>query len=122
MSTLVLTVMFSFTSFAELESTAVSASGNTHYVDFEKLRKQDGYVYFWDLNDLAKPDKDGDLSYALYIQGDCKLFRFKVLTEVYYKQNMGRGTPTNNPKKNPQWTYPTPNSVSETVLEEVCGW
>ena len=39
----------------------------------------DGYVYFWALEDLLKPDQDGDMSYINYYQCDCNIFRFKQI-------------------------------------------
>jgi len=38
----------------------VTSSGNganTTYVDFERIRKHGGYVYWWDLLDRLKPTK-----------------------------------------------------------------
>ena len=90
-------------------------------MDFERVRKHDGYVYWWDMSNLLKPDKDGDLSYRGYRQGDCRLFRTKVLSEIYYKQPMGRGTGKTNTLKNPEWDYPPPDSPMETILKKVCS-
>jgi len=115
------TVMFSSPSYAKWTKVGSNVNGNTFYVDFERIRKHDGYVYWWDLNDLLKPDKDGDLSYSLYTQGDCKLFRYKTLSEVYYKQSMGRGTGKPHNPKNPQWKYPSPDSSVEYILKSVCS-
>ena len=118
---LTFTVMFSSTSFADWTRVGENVTGDSFYVDFERIRKHEGYVYYWDLSNLLKPDKDGDLSYKKYSQGDCKLFRVKGLTEVYYKQEMGRGNGKTNTSKNPQWKYPIPNSVLETILKAVCS-
>lgn len=67
-----------------------NVDGNTFYVDFERIKKHGGYVYFWILSDYLKPDKYGDLSFKRYNQGDCKLFRVKPLSYVFHKQPMGR--------------------------------
>ena len=93
----------------------------TSYVDFERIRKHDGYVYYWELIDWFKPTKGGDLSSIGYIQGDCKLFRYKYLSDSYYIQPMGRGTGEvdNNPDK--EWRYPSPNSTDEVILKSVCS-
>ena len=69
--TLVFTLMFSSTSFAEWTKVGESVKGNTFYVDFERIRKHGGYVYWWDLSDLLEPDKYGGLSAKMYNQGDC---------------------------------------------------
>ena len=113
--------MFPSPSFAEWTKVSKSVDGTTFYVDLERIRKVDGYVYYWELQDLLKPDKDGDLSYEIYKQGDCKLFRIKTFSEIYYKQPSGRGTGKTNTPKNPEWVYPSPNSSNETILKQVCS-
>jgi hypothetical protein len=97
--------------------------GATSYVDFERIRKHDGYVYYWTLGVFLRPSQTGALSLKQYIQGDCKLFRFKGLSYSFHNKPMGEGTPstTLNPK-NPQWHYPPPNSKIETVLNSVCAY
>ena len=66
--------------------------GNTYYVDFDRIIKVDGYVYYWFLGDYLKPTKLGILSFRVYSQGDCKLFRFKSLSYSFHKEPMGGGT------------------------------
>ena len=117
------TAMFSSPSFAEWTKVGKNVDGNTFYVDFDRIRKHGGYVYFWRLTDLLKPDKEGGLSYKTYQQGDCKLFRFKYLSFSSHKEPMGRGTPSassNTPDKD--WTYPSPNSSIENILKSVCKY
>ena len=89
---LTFTVMFSSTSFAYWTKVSKNVNGTTFYVDFERIRKHGGYVYWWDLKDNLKPTDYGDLSAKVYHQGDCKLFRFKVLSFSFHKEPMGRGT------------------------------
>ena len=122
--TLIFTVVFSSTSFADWTKVGSNSDGKTYYVDFERIRKHDGYVYWWELVDFLKPDKWGDLSSKAYTQGDCKLFRVKNLSFSFHKEPMGEGrgetaTPTG---KNKDWIYPTPNSSFEIVLKEVCEY
>jgi hypothetical protein len=118
---LVFTVMFSSTSFADWTWVSENVDGDTYYVDFERIRKHGGYVFWWDLEDLLKPTEDGDLSSKAYKQGDCKLFRYKGLSYSFHKEPMGGGTGDSNSPKNPQWRYPPPNSSSETILKAVCN-
>ena len=80
--------MFSSTSFAEWKKVSTNVDGDTFYVDFERIRKHDGYVYWWELFDYLKPDKTGVLSGKVYKQGDCKLIRFKGLSFSYHKEPM----------------------------------
>jgi hypothetical protein len=120
---LTFTVMFSSTSFAGWTKVGKDAGGNTYYLDFERIRKHGGYVYWWDLSDLLKPTKYGDLSGLIYKQGDCKLFRFKVLSDSFYTEPMGQGKPSSSSNKpDKEWRYSPPNSSSETILKSVCAY
>ena len=119
--TLVFTVMFSSTSYAEWTKVSESDYGDIFYVDFERIRKHDGYVFFWSMNDYLKPDQ-GIFSNKIYYQGDCTLFRVKPLTYVFHKQPMGGGNGESIQPKGERgdWQYPTPSSVIETMLQTVC--
>ncbi len=123
----ILTLLFSLiitsVSYAEWTLTAEGkGGGDSYYVDFERIRKVDGYHYFWMLVDLVKPDKDGDLSIKNYRQVDCKLFRFKDLQFEGFKASMGAGSGKSYGIKTKEWSYPTPGSVNEIVLNEVCSY
>ena len=131
---LTFTVMFSSTSFAgwkkvtdELQTIKyaefVWKSVLTFYVDFERIRKSDGYIYWWTIMEREKaPLGTNELSFQSYAQGDCKIFRYKFLQYVAYEERMGRGRGRNITDKNPEWIYPTPNSSNETVLKSVCAY
>jgi hypothetical protein len=116
-------VMFSSTSFAGWTKVSTNVAGATYYVDFERIKKHDGYVYFWYLSDYLKPTKYGDLSDKTYAQGDCKKFRYKWLSMSFHKESMGGGEislTSNTPDKD--WKYPPPDSSIETVLKSVCQY
>ena len=118
---LVSTVMFSSPSYAEWTKVYENVSGDTFYVDFERIRKHGGYVYYWRLRDGLKPSKQGTLSAKVYHQGDCKLFRYKSLSYSFHKEPMGRGTGNIDNKPDKEWNYPSPNSVIEDILKKVCS-
>ncbi len=117
------TLMISTPSYAEWTKVSKSVDGYTFYVDFDRMRKNDGYVYWWDLTDYLKPSKHGHLSSKGYHQGDCKLFRYKWLSVSYHTEPMGRGNGSSrDPSENHKgWKYPSPNSVSEEILKLVCN-
>jgi hypothetical protein len=108
--------------FGEWTKVSEDVDGHTFYVDFDRIRKHGGYVYWWDLTDHLKPTDYGDLSGKIYKQGDCKLFRFKALSFSHHNQPMGQGTGDSNSPKNPEWIYPPPNSTFEVVLKSVCAY
>ena len=118
---LTFSVMFSSSSYAGWTKVTENDIGDTFYVDYERIRKHDGYVYWWVLLDKLKPSSTGMLSSKIYNQGDCKLFRFKHLSYVFHKEPMGGGTgeTVNEPDK--EWRYPSPNSINEVILKQVCN-
>lgn len=124
--TLVFTMIFSVTSFGEWTKVLEDADGVIHYVDFERIRKIEGYVYFWALQDLPKPDQDGDLSYVTYYQSDCKLLRARVLTEHYFLEQMGDGSlhstfTESDTESDKEWMYAPPDSAGDIILDKVCS-
>jgi hypothetical protein len=98
-----------------------SVDGYTFYVDFERIRKHGGYVYWWDLTDYLKPTQPGHLSSKIYNQGDCKSFRRKGLSYSFHKEPMGGGTGDVQEPVKKGWKYPPPESSIETVLKSVCS-
>jgi hypothetical protein len=118
---LTFSVMLSSSSYAGWTEVSESEDGDVFYIDFERIRKVDGYVYFWELGDYLKPDKFGDLSAKVYKQGDCKLFRFKTLSGSFHKEPMGGGTGDVQEPIKKSWKYPIPNSSGETILKSVCN-
>ena len=116
-------VVFSSPSYADWTKVVEGVEGDTFYVDFGRMRKVDGYVYWWDMIDFSKPMVLGMMSGKKYNQGECKLFQYKVLSFSFHKERMGLGTgerskPTSKFK---DWRYPAPNSVDEKILEKVCN-
>ena len=53
------TIIFSSPSYAEWSRVGKSNSGSTTYVDLERIRKHNGFIYFWRLTDYLKPNKGG---------------------------------------------------------------
>ena len=118
--TIVFTMMFSSSIFSEWKEISKTVDGSTFYLDFERIRKHDGYVYYWFLVDFLKPDEDGVLSSKSYQEGDCKLFRTRDLSFVNHQQSMGRDIGKSHNTKNPEWAYPSPNTLTEIMLKIVC--
>ena len=120
--TFLFSLMFSSPSYSEWTKGSEDGNGNTFYVDFERIRKVDGYVYFWLLQDSLKPKRHGILSGKMYNQGDCKLFRFKTLSFYFHKEPMGGGTgDVSEPIGiNRNWKHPPPNTIDEFILKHVC--
>jgi hypothetical protein len=115
------TLVFSSPSYAGWTKMSETVNGDTLYLDVDRIRKHDGYVYFWRLSDYLKPSEYGDLSAKVYMQGDCKLFRYKKLSASYHTDSMGNGTPSTSDSLRGKWNYPPPNSAIEVILNSVCS-
>tara|TARA_A100001015_G_scaffold208640_1_gene233460 strand:+ start:1116 stop:1508 length:393 start_codon:yes stop_codon:yes gene_type:complete len=116
------TLIFSSTSLAGWDSVTQSVDGNnTLYVDFDRIRKNDGFIYFWVMRNSLKPDESGNSSSRAYYQGDCKIFKSKILSITVFKEQKGRGTgETDDTPAN--WMYPSPHSMHEILLNSVCDY
>ena len=115
--------MFSSTGFAEWKKTETTASGHIFYVDFDRIRKDGEYLYYWELvSRSVKSKKTGIFSSISYVQVDCGILRYKILTAEYYSEQMGQGNPFGgNNTPNDEWNYANPNSTIEFVLNTVCN-
>ena len=114
-------LMFSTPSYAEWKKVGNTVLGDIFYVDFERIRKHGGYVYWWTLTDYLEPTKLGNLSNKVYRQGDCKLFRHKNLSFSFHKEPMGGGIGDIREPSNQNWSYPPPTSGDEIILKRVCS-
>ena len=122
LSTLTASLMFSASSFAAWTPVAKSASGSsTNYVDLDRIRKVNGLVYYWMIQDFLEPGSDGALSYKVYAKADCQTMLEMKLSFSAYKLPMAEGTATSTFTPDPQWDYAEPDSVLEATLEAVCN-
>ena len=111
----------SFPSYAEWKYLLKTSTGDVHYIDFDSLKRDGDYVYFWSLRDYAKMDKWGDLSSKKYLKVDCTKYKFKYLSDSYHNRQMGKGIPTGgSTKPDKNWTNIKPNSVIAFISQNVC--
>jgi hypothetical protein len=118
---LLFSILISFNSYGEWERILTSSDGDTFYLDRDLIKKHEGFVYYWEMNDYLMPSKHGIMSGKLYKQGDCGVNREKHLSFVFYEQPMGEGSgKTMTPPD--EWVYPTPESISHFTLDFVCNY
>ena len=110
-------------SYAEWTEVAESATGKgTYYLDFERIKMRDGYVYYWYMNSALDP-RDG--SGELYRKADCNLFRYKLLSYIQYKKPMASGSPLSSTPialEDPEWTKPKFDTIGGILLKNVCDY
>ena len=120
LSTLSLSLMFSAGSWAEWTGVAQGVGGYPKlYVDFKRIQKNDGLVYYWELQNLLEPTPNGTLSFLGYYKGDCKIGKRMMVSMTSYKLQMGEGDGrTWSPK--PQWDFLQPKSSAKMTQQAVC--
>lgn len=121
-TTFLSSLIMSSVAHAEWTKVAENKSGDIFYVDFERIKKRDGKVYYWELGNLLKPTKNGMKSGRIYVEAECGRFRYRWLNTMFYNGPMASGkisSSSNTPKKD--WNYPPPNSSAEDKLKAVCN-
>ncbi len=122
LSTLTLSLMFSAASWAEWTEVAESADkSSVTYVDFDRIKKVNGLVYYWGLKDYLEPGDTGTMSTKTYHKADCETMREMWLSFSSYKLPMAEGAATYTFTPDPAWDYAQPASVGETTLNAVCA-
>ena len=117
--------------FADWVKVAKGLEGETFYIDFQKIKKKNGYVFFWNLSDYLKQascfesdlgqDKYHEtLSTKVYYKGDCRMLRYKILNYTWHKKPMGKGIGLSDNLPDKDWTHPPSSSSAETILKTIC--
>ena len=68
---LILTLMVGNPAWGEWIEVGKSREGDTYYFDFDRIKKNGGYIYIWGMIDLLVPSKTGLMSSKTYSQFDC---------------------------------------------------
>lgn len=116
---IILSLSFYSTSFAEWTKVVEDGSDEI-YVDFSRtIIDNNGYYQVWTLTnkDLSK----GIKSAVALQQIDCKLFKFKILYMVTYKEKNAIEKVDDFKSPNSDWEYSIPNSNFEKVVRVICN-
>ena len=117
---LIFILLFSSPSYAKWTKIGASDS-NRYYIDVGKVKKKDGYVYYWELSDYLKPDKWKHMSSITLMEGDCNIPRkARQIYANYHSQPMGNGTASMSSSEKQDWHHSVPNSALERMLNFAC--
>ena len=117
------TVAFASPVFAGWTEVVTGVTGDTYYIDYDTVKENNGYVYYWELQDRLKPTETGMLSAKVLREVDCDIPRkFKYLSWIFYKQPMGGGSGDTETASSDEWNYPSPNTVAETMINAACDY
>jgi hypothetical protein len=92
----------------------------THFIDFETLRKEGNLRKVWQLVNLPPNDKDGWSSVRLRIEFDCKKETMKTTTFAVFPEHFANGKATFTSENPTAIRDVAPETVSWTILKEVC--
>jgi hypothetical protein len=122
LAAILITFAIGFTQNVSAEWLSISEieGGGTAYIETDTIKKADGFIYYWDMQDYLVP-VSGFLSSQVYNQADCKRSRVKTLSYVFYKRNMGRGESEQEESENKNWKYPSPGTLMLGILNAACS-
>ena len=119
---LLFSILISFNSYGEWKLASTSDTADT-YIDFDNIKENNGYVYYWNLIVLKEPNPRGDLSAKVLYEVDCRIpQKERGISYTYYKLPMGQGSSSGNSKNVGDWNYSIPGSMRETTFGLVCGY
>jgi hypothetical protein len=117
------TVAFASPVFAEWTKVDKNVDGDTFYIDYDTVKENNGYVYYWRLSDYLKPSPQGNLSAKVLKEIDCDIPRkSRILSDTYYTQPMASGSVNSSSNDASEWIYPSPNSVADTMANAACDY
>ena len=117
-------LLFSINGFAfNWKKVTESDAGHFFYVD--NIKKHNGLVYYWMLDDYLEPLDGGSLGNAnsaiAKYKVDCVEEKQTWLNGTFYSQSMGKGRIVDEINPN-NVTYPKPNTVGYTLMKFVCDY
>ena len=90
------------------------------YLEVDRIRSDNNYVYYWDMVDLYERTDEGSLSVQRYIKGDCTIIRYKSLQYIFYSESMGSGERQMQDSQVKDWKYYPPGGIGEDILKKAC--
>jgi len=109
------TVMFPSSSYAKWVKVSETVSGDSFYVNTERLKIKGKYRYVWRMVNYSRGKSS--LSFSLV---DCDMGRKKDLKDIEFSKPMGEGTPLDFSEDDPKWDYPIPDTSIGIVIDFIC--
>jgi hypothetical protein len=97
-------------------------SGNVFYIDTSSIKKNGSKVFYFSMNDYAKPSKFGDLSSRVYMEVNCLNLDYRYLKDFYYQEPMGNGEPSTIFDEVGKWEVTAKGSIGEVIRKFACNY
>ena len=92
----------------------------TFYYDSYTIRKEGNLRRVWELQDLRKREKDGNISVRARLEYDCKNERSRHLGLSTHSEPMAGGTVLSTDGEDNNWLAIPPSTPFGTILNIVC--
>jgi len=119
---LLFSILISFNSYGEWRYITDNVNGTNYYIDYETIKENNGYLYFWQLDDYLEPLSDSDgprFSSILMYKVDCDSLSYKRLTATFYSGQMGKGT-SKTISMDDDWLNSPSGSGGTLIRNELC--
>ena len=83
----IILIFFSTNAFADYnwKKLGSNTSGNVFYIDTSSIKKNGSKVFYFTMNDYARPNEFGDLSSRVYMEVNCLNLNYRYLKDFYYQ-------------------------------------
>ena len=119
---LLFSILISFNSYGEWTEISENVNGTKYYIDYETIKKNNEYLYYWQLDDYLEPLSDADgprFSSILMYKVDCDSLSYKRLTATFYSGQMGKGT-SKTISGDDDWKNTQSGSAGSFIRNELC--
>lgn len=119
----ILFLLFSKNTLAQEEwkyLTKGSLGKSSIYINNESIIKKEEYVYAWILLNHIKRNKSGHLSGGIYLQFNCKWFKYKSLYHTFHLESMGRDNVRIYNSTNTEWKPIFTGDKSAIIFDRIC--
>lgn len=93
---------------------------STFYIDLATIRKEGNLRRVWEVLDLKQRRKDGELSYRVRNEYDCKQERYRILSITSHSGQMAKGEILESSSSPAPWRDIPPDTTAKDSLKLVC--
>ena len=93
---------------------------STYYYDPVTIRKDGNMRRVWELTDLRKRGRSGEMSRRIRMEYDCKEERYRFLFISGHSEPMAKGEILITEGEGNVWDAIAPGTISETIFNIVC--
>lgn len=102
--------------------TPVSGSEKTYdYIDLDTLRVDGPMRRVMTLSDRTEPDRDGDMSYRIFLEYNCARQTYRSLHSMFFSGAMATGPTTGKTDRASEWRPVIDGTISASVMKTICS-